>query len=98
VPERAIINDDSQETSVRDSEPAESDKSAASSEKISESAHISGSSYTNSIPPVTSPEGRKRKRTGDEEDLGASKLSELQPKNLLMNIQWTLTPSRPPPF
>lgn len=75
MPERAIITNDSQEASVRDSEPAESEKSAGSSDKISESAHASGSSYTNSIPPTASPESRKRKRTDDEEDSGASKLS-----------------------
>ncbi|KAM0839812.1 hypothetical protein ACQ4PT_060052 [Festuca glaucescens] len=76
VPERAIITDDSQEASVRDSEPAESEKSAGSSDKISESGHASDSSYTNSVPPAASPEKRKRKRTDDEEDSGASKLSE----------------------
>jgi hypothetical protein len=76
VPERAIINDDSQEASVRDSEPAESEKSAGSSDKITESTHIYGSSYTNSIPPTASPESCKRKRIGDEEDSGTSKLSE----------------------
>ncbi|KAM0839109.1 hypothetical protein ACQ4PT_060531 [Festuca glaucescens] len=76
VPERAIITDDSQEASVRDSEPAESEKSAGSSDKISESAHASDSSYTNSVPPAASPEKRKRKRTNDEEDSGESKLSQ----------------------
>jgi hypothetical protein len=58
------------------SEPAEYEKNAGSSDKISESAHASGSSYTNSIPSTASPERRKRKRTDDEEDSGASKLSE----------------------
>jgi hypothetical protein len=77
VSERAIITDDSQEASVRDSEPAEFEKSAGSSDKISESIHTSGSSYTNSIPSAASPDKRKRKRTNDEEDSGASKLSEL---------------------
>jgi hypothetical protein len=76
VPERAIITDDSQETSVRDSEPAESEKSAGSSDKISKLADASDSSYTNSIPSAASPERRKRKRTDDEEDSGASKLPE----------------------
>ncbi|KAM0864835.1 hypothetical protein ACQ4PT_043664 [Festuca glaucescens] len=76
VPERVVITDDSQEASVRDSEPAESEKSAGSSDKISESAHASDSSYTNSVPPAASPEKRKRKRTHDEEDSGASKLSQ----------------------
>ncbi|KAK1691911.1 hypothetical protein QYE76_008608 [Lolium multiflorum] len=76
VPDRAIITNDSQESSIRDSEPAESEKSAGSSDKISELAHASGSSYTNSIPHAASPESHKRKRTDDEEDSGASNLSE----------------------
>ena len=74
VPERAIITDDSQEASLRDIEPAESEKSAGSSDKASESVQASDSS-TDSIPPATSPEKRKRKRTNDEEDSGASKFS-----------------------
>ncbi|KAK1670873.1 hypothetical protein QYE76_059032 [Lolium multiflorum] len=76
VPERAIITDDSQETSVCDSEPAESEKSAGSSDRISESEQASGSSETNSVPPATTPEKRKRKRTPDEEDSGTSKMSQ----------------------
>ena len=76
MPGRTIINDDSQETSVRDSELAESEKCAGSSEKSAGSTHISDSSHTHSIPPVTSPEGRKRKRQPDEEDSGTSKLAE----------------------
>jgi hypothetical protein len=36
----------------------------------------SQNSQTNFVPPVTSPEKRKRKRTLDEEDSGASKLSQ----------------------
>jgi hypothetical protein len=76
VPERAIITDDSQETSTRDNEPAESEKSAGSSDKISKSAGASDSSYTNSLPSAASPEGCKRKRADDEEDSGASKLPE----------------------
>jgi hypothetical protein len=76
VPERAIITDDSQDASVRDSEPAESEKSTGSSDKISESAHASNSYYTNSTPTVSYPEKRKRKMSDDEEDSGTSKLSE----------------------
>ncbi|KAM0887183.1 hypothetical protein ACQ4PT_029227 [Festuca glaucescens] len=75
VSERAIITDDSQETSILENEPAESEKSAGSSDKISESEQVSGSSHTNS-PPVASPDKRKRKRNPNEEDSGASKLSE----------------------
>ncbi|KAM0837699.1 hypothetical protein ACQ4PT_061459 [Festuca glaucescens] len=76
VSERAIITDDSQETSILESEPAESEKSAGSSDKISESEQVFGSSHTNSPPPAASPDKRKRKRNPDEEDSGASKLSE----------------------
>ncbi|KAM0911727.1 hypothetical protein ACQ4PT_013325 [Festuca glaucescens] len=35
VPERVVVTDDSQETSIRDSEPTESEKSAGSSDRIS---------------------------------------------------------------
>ncbi|KAM0861187.1 hypothetical protein ACQ4PT_046049 [Festuca glaucescens] len=76
VPERAIVTDDSQETSVRDSEPAESEKSAGSSDKVSESGHASGSSQTDFVPPAVSPPKCKRQRTPDEEDSGESKLSQ----------------------
>jgi hypothetical protein len=76
VPERAIVPDDSQETSVRKSEPAESEKSAGSSDKISESIHTSDPSQSNYVPHAASPEKRKRKSTHDEEDSGASKLSQ----------------------
>ncbi|KAM0854695.1 hypothetical protein ACQ4PT_050284 [Festuca glaucescens] len=76
VPERAIITDDSQENSVRESEPAESEKSAGSSDKVSESGHASGSSQTDSVPHAVSPPKRKRQRTPDEENSGESKLSQ----------------------
>ena len=76
VSERAIITDDSQETSILESEPVESEKSAGSSDKISESEQVSGSSRSNSPPPAASPDKRKRKRNPDEEHSGASKLSE----------------------
>jgi hypothetical protein len=76
VPKRAIITDDSLETSVLESEPAESEKSAGSSEKISELEKVYGSSHTNSTPPTASPDKRKRKRNPDEEDSCNSKLSE----------------------
>jgi hypothetical protein len=75
VPNRAVVIDDSQETSVHESEPAESKKSADSSDKISELVHASGSSQTNSLPSAASPDTRKRKRTPEEEDSGTSKMS-----------------------
>jgi hypothetical protein len=46
VSERAVITDDSQETSVRESEPADSDKSVGSSEENSESVQPSDSAQS----------------------------------------------------
>jgi hypothetical protein len=76
VSECAIISDDSQETSILKSKLVESEKSAGSSEKISELEKVYGSSHTNSTPPTASPDKRKRKRNPDEEDSCNSKLSE----------------------
>ena len=76
VDERAVVNDDSQESSVPESEPAESQKSAGSSDKDSESEKPSDSAHSVSPPPAASPDKGKRKRNADEEDSGASKLSE----------------------
>ncbi|KAM0893482.1 hypothetical protein ACQ4PT_025098 [Festuca glaucescens] len=75
VDERAVVNDDSQESSVPESEPAESQKSAGSSDKDSESEQPSDSAHSVSPPPAASPDKRKRKRNADE-DSSASKLSE----------------------
>jgi hypothetical protein len=80
------------------SEPAEYEQNAGSSDKISESAHASGSSYTNSIPSTASPERRKRKRTDDEEDPAHPSYLNQLPKNLLMKNQQILTPLLPPPL
>jgi hypothetical protein len=76
VDERAIINDDSQEPSVPESEPTESKKIAGSSDKDSESEQPSDSAHSVSPPPAASPDKLKSKRNDDEEDFGASKLSE----------------------
>ncbi|KAM0921153.1 hypothetical protein ACQ4PT_007047 [Festuca glaucescens] len=76
VDERAIVNDDSQESSVPESEPGESQKSAGSSDKDLESEQPSDSAHSVSPPPAASPNKCKRKRNADEEDSGASKLSE----------------------
>jgi hypothetical protein len=46
------------------------------SNKNSESEQVSGSSHTNSPPHAASPDMHKRKRNPDEEDSGASKLSQ----------------------
>jgi hypothetical protein len=60
VDERAIVTDDSQETSRPESEAAGSQKSAASSEKETESERSdSGRSIS---PPLAVSPGRKRKR------------------------------------
>ena len=76
VDERAVVNEDSQESPVPESEPAESQKSAGSSDKDSESEQHSDSAHSVYPPPAASPDKRKRKRNTDEEDSGASKLSE----------------------
>ncbi|KAK1670423.1 hypothetical protein QYE76_058582 [Lolium multiflorum] len=70
---RVVVTDDSQETSLPESEAAESQKSAASSEKETGSEQ-SDSGHSTSPPLATSP-GRKRKRD-DVEDSGASKPTE----------------------
>jgi hypothetical protein len=73
VDERAVVTDDSQETSRPESEVAGSQKSAASSEKETESEHSdSGPSIS---PPLAISPGCKRKRD-DVEDSGTSKPSE----------------------
>ncbi|KAM0839158.1 hypothetical protein ACQ4PT_060502 [Festuca glaucescens] len=71
---RIVVTDESQESSLPESEAAESQKSVGSSEKGTESEQQSESSHSISPPPATSP-GRKRKRD-EVEDSGASKLSE----------------------
>ena len=92
VPERAIVTDDSQETSVRDSEPAESEKSAGSSDKVSESGHASGSSQTDSVPPAVSPQNaRDRGHPTRKTPVSRSYLSQL-PKNLLPKNKRSLIP------
>jgi hypothetical protein len=68
VDERAVVHDDSQESSVLKSEPAESQET--------ESEQLSDSAQSVSPPPAASPEKRKRKINDDEEDSGASKLAE----------------------
>jgi hypothetical protein len=70
---RAIFRDDSQESSVLESEPAQSQKIVGSSDKDLDSEQPSESTQSVSLPPAASPEKRKRKRNDDEEDSGASK-------------------------
>ncbi|KAM0826333.1 hypothetical protein ACQ4PT_068949 [Festuca glaucescens] len=75
VDDRVVVADDSQESSLPESEPAGSQRSADSSDKDTESEQRSDSAHSVSPPPATSPDGRKRKRN-DDEDSGASKLAE----------------------
>jgi hypothetical protein len=70
VDERAIVNDDSHETSRPESEVAGSQKSAASSEKETESDRPD--SDRSISPPLAVSPGHKRKRD-DVEDSGTSK-------------------------
>ena len=74
--EQAVVTDESQESSVPESEPAESQRTAGSSDKDSKSEQHSDSSQSVSPPPADSPDKCKRKRYDDEEDSGASKLAE----------------------
>jgi hypothetical protein len=76
VNERAVVHDDLQETSVLESEPAESQKTVDSSDQETESEQRSDSAHSVSPPPAASPEKRKRKRNDNEENSGASKLAE----------------------
>ncbi|KAK1664331.1 hypothetical protein QYE76_052490, partial [Lolium multiflorum] len=75
VDERAIVRDDSQDSSMLESEPAASRKIAGSSDEEAESEQRSDSTHSISPPPIASPDGRKRKRN-DDENSGASKLAE----------------------
>ncbi|KAM0889505.1 hypothetical protein ACQ4PT_027665 [Festuca glaucescens] len=75
VDDRVVVADDSQESSLPESEPAGSQRSAGSSDKDTESEQRSDSTHSVSPPPATSPDGHKRKRS-DDEDSGASKLAE----------------------
>ncbi|KAK1692138.1 hypothetical protein QYE76_008835 [Lolium multiflorum] len=72
---RVVVTDDSQESSLPESEAVESQKSAGSSEKETESEQHSESAHSISPPLATSPDGRKRKRD-NVEDSGASKIAE----------------------
>jgi hypothetical protein len=72
---RVVVTDDSQESSLPESEAVESQRSVGSSEKETESEQHSKSAHSISPPLATSPDGRKRKRDNDE-DSGASKLAE----------------------
>jgi hypothetical protein len=73
VDERAVVTDDSQESSILESEPAESQRTAGSSDKDLESEQRSESTQSVSPPDAASPEKRKRRRDDDEEDSGESK-------------------------
>ncbi|KAK1685535.1 hypothetical protein QYE76_046383 [Lolium multiflorum] len=76
VEEMAIVAEDTQGSSVPESEVAGSHKSAASHEKEVESE---ASESTQSLPPAVSPRN-KRKRT-DAEDSGTSKAEEVVPSH-----------------
>ncbi|KAK1611609.1 hypothetical protein QYE76_035282 [Lolium multiflorum] len=76
VEEQAIVAEDTQGSSIRESEVAGSHKSAASHEKEVESE---ASESTQSLPPAVSPKN-KRKRT-DVEDSGTSKAEEVVPSH-----------------
>jgi hypothetical protein len=72
---RVVVTDNSLESSLPESEAVESQKSAGSSEKETQTEPHSDSAHSISPPPATSPDGRKRKRNNDD-DSDASKLAE----------------------
>jgi hypothetical protein len=76
VEEMTIVADDTQGSSVPESEVAGSHKSAASHEREAESE---ASESTESLPPAVSPKN-KRKRT-EVEDSGISKAEEVVPSD-----------------
>jgi hypothetical protein len=73
---QVVVTDDSQESSLPESEATESQKSAGSSEKETESEQHSDSAHSISPPPATSPDGHKRKRNAAK-DSGTSKPAEI---------------------
>ena len=93
VDERAVVTDDSQEASIPQSESAETEKSAGSSDKDSESVQPSDSAHSISPPPAASPDKRKRKRNVDEEIPARPSFPYQLPKNLPPKNKKTSTPS-----
>jgi hypothetical protein len=75
VNERAVIANDSQESSVPESEPAGSQRTAGSYDRDSKSDQHSDFAHSVSPPPTASSNKRNRKRN-DDEDSGASILAE----------------------
>ncbi|KAK1604414.1 hypothetical protein QYE76_028087 [Lolium multiflorum] len=78
-------------SSMLESEPAESQKTAGSSDDETESEQRSDSAQSISRPPAASPDKRKRKK-GDDEDSGASKLAEPAAEESLPEVQENFDP------
>jgi hypothetical protein len=89
---RIVVTDDSQESSLPESEAAESQKSPGSSEKETESEQHSDSSHSISPPPATSTNGCKRKRDNVDDSSTPSFPTQL-PKNLPRRKKAPSTPS-----
>jgi hypothetical protein len=92
VDERASVTDDSQESFLPESEPADSHRTAGSSDKDRESEQHSDFAQSVSPPPAASSDGHKRKRNDDEEDSGASKLAEPAAEESSSDDQETIDP------
>ena len=76
VEEQAIVAEDTQGSSIRESEVAGSHKSAASREKEIESE---ASESTQSLPPAVSP--RNKRKRNDAENSGTSKAEKVVPSH-----------------
>jgi hypothetical protein len=74
---QVVVTDDLQESSLPESEAVESQRSAGSSEKETESGQPSDSTHFVSPPPANSPDGRGKRKRDDVEDSGTSKPAEV---------------------
>jgi hypothetical protein len=89
---RVIITDDSQETSLPESETAGSQRSAGSSDKETESGKPSDYAHSISPPPATSPEGRVKRKRDDAEDSGTSKPAEVIAEEISPEVEGAFDP------
>jgi hypothetical protein len=87
VEDRAVVDDDNQGTSRRESEVAGSHKSAASSEKDAESE---ATASTHSLPPAVSP--RNKRKRDEVEDSGSSKPTEPAAEEMSPEEEGTFNP------
>ena len=89
---RVVITDDSQETSLPESENAGSQRSAGSSDKETESGQPCDSAPSISPPPATSPEERGKRKRNDVEDSGTSKPAEITAEETSPEVEGAFDP------